>query len=136
MANKILTPDSPYPYKWEWKSWVPKGFINFDPTEVVGKGPFRNITKLKPTKLTKEQTTYKISIEDAKNYMKEQEYQAQTDLLPFENMSPQEIEEVTSRIRNDISKYIDNLPLEQIEPYRVRHYTDTELLNKYGIFER
>ena len=136
MANKIPTPDSPYPYKWEWKSWVPKGFINFDPTEIVGKGPFRNITKLKPTKLTKEQAIYKIPIEEAKNYMKKHDYELQTDLLPFEDMSPQEIEEVTKSIRNVVNKYIDNLPLEQIEPYRVKYYTDIELLNKYGLFIR
>lgn len=134
MVNKIPTPNSPYPYKWEWKSWVPKGFINFDPTEVVGKGPFRNITKLKPTKLTEEQTIYKTPIEETKNYMKKWDYQIQTDLLPFDYMSPQEIENAIKEIKTKVDNYINNLPLEQIEPHRIKYYTDAELLNKYGLF--
>lgn len=134
MANKILTPNSLYPYKWEWKSWVPKKFINFDPTEVVGKGPFRNITELKPTKLTEEQVTYKIPVEDAKNYLKEWDYQIQTDLLPLEYMSPQEIEKALKEIKTTVDNHIDNLPLDKIEPYRIKKYDNKELLNKYGLF--
>lgn len=136
LANKILTPNSLYPYKWEWKPWVPKWFTEFDPTEVVGKGPFRNITELKPTKLSKEQTVYKISLEDAKRYMKEQNYDMRTDLLPFEDMSSQEIEKALKEIKNDVNNYVESLPLEKIEPYRTKGYTDEQLLNKYGIFTR
>lgn len=102
----------------------------------IWKGPFRNITKLKPTKLTKEQTTYKIPIEEAKNYMKEWDYQIQTDLLPFDYMSPQEIENAIKEIKTKVGNYINNLPLEQIEPHRIKHYSNEQLLKKYGLFER
>lgn len=134
VANKIPTPGSLYPYKWEWKSWVPKWFIELDPTEIIGKGPFRNITELKPTKITKEQATYKISLNDVKKYMKEQEYDIRTNLLPIEDMSQEEIEIALKGIKRDINDYIENLPLEKIESYRTKTYTNNELLDKYGIY--
>lgn len=47
LAYKVNNPPgSAYDFSWKWKSWVPKSFIDFDPTRVIGKGPFMNITKI------------------------------------------------------------------------------------------
>ena len=56
---------------WEYKDWVPDWFKNFDPTEIIGKGPFRNITTIKATPLSKEQRLYKEPLDKARNRIAE-----------------------------------------------------------------
>ena len=134
MTNRIETPDGKYPYKLEWKSWVPKWFINLDPTEIVGKGPFRNITELKPTKLSDNQLFYKKPLFEVKDHLKQQYIDYELDLVPFEDVDPTEAGDIIKNIKLSADKYVNNIPLETLERHRLHPYSPKELLDKYGLF--
>ena len=134
MTNRIETPDGKYPYKLEWKSWVPKWFINFDPTKIVGKRPFRNITELKPTILSKEQTYYKKPLEKVKDDLKKQIYDQELELAYLDDMDPIEAEAVVKNTKERVNKIVEDMPLETLESYRKQFYSPKELLDKYGLF--
>lgn len=134
MVNRIETPNGEYSYKLEWKPWVPKWFINFDPTEIIGKGPFRNITELKPTKLSDNQLLYKKPLQETKDRLKQNyiDYMLNSDYL--ENIDPTEAEDIIKNIKVRANKMVEDTPLETLENYRLYHYSPKELLDKYGLY--
>ena len=133
MVNRIESPDG-YSYKLKWKSWVPKWFINLDPTEIVGKGPFRNITELKPTKLSDNQLFYKKPLEKVKEDLKKKIYDQELELSYLEDLDPTEAEDMIKNIKARVNKRIEDMPLETLEIYRRQFYSPKELLDKYGLF--
>ena len=134
MVNRIETPNGKYPYKLEWKSWVPKWFINLDPTEIVGKGPFRNITELKPTKLSDNQLFYKKPLEKVKDDLKKQIYDQALESEYLDDIDPTEAEDVVKNIKARVNKRVEDMHLETLESYRKQFYSPKELLDKYGLF--
>ena len=136
-ANKIDTPNGKFPFRWEYKDWVPEWFKNFDPTEIVGKGPFRNITTIKAKPLNKTQRTWLEPLEETRNRVANEIFDYENSLIPYEDMMdyPEDIKKAQEYAKNKAETFKKNATKEELLKHRKsRPKTREELLKEFGPF--